>query len=130
MHDFTPCELEVMQVLWRRGALKPAEIVAQLDRPLTNAALRSTLRILTEKGHLARKRKGKAYYYRPKKSTPVAMKSMARRLADLFCGGTSFQLIAHLIKTESLSADDLRQLKAIAEQRAANAKSTGGKGDS
>jgi len=118
MDSFTPCEWQVMQVLWRHGALKPAEILEHLDRPLTNAALRSTLRVLMHKGHITRKLKGKAYYYRSKKPAPVALKSMVRRLADLFCGGTSFQLIAHLIQTEKLSEEDLHQLQALAERRA------------
>lgn len=117
MDNFTPCEWEVMQVLWRHDSLKPAEILARLDRPLTNAALRSTLRVLTEKGHVTRSKRGKAYYYRPRKPASAALRSMVRHLTNLFCGGTSYQLIAQLIKTEKLSDDDLRQLQEIAAQR-------------
>ncbi len=126
MDGFTPCEWEVMQVLWRHGPAKPADILQRLDRPLTNAALRSTLRVLMNKGHITRKMKGKAYYYRPKKPAPAALKSMTQRLAELFCGGTPYQLIAHLIKTEKLSDEDLRQLQELAGQRASQPKESQG----
>ena len=43
MKPFTSGELEVMQVLWQHGSLKPAEIQARFPRPIQNAALRSVL---------------------------------------------------------------------------------------
>lgn len=120
MDNFTPCELEVMEVLWRNDPLKPAEILEQLERGLTDAALRSTLRVLVEKGHVTRRKQGKAYYYRSRKSAPLALKKMTKKLADLFCEGSSYGLIAQLLKSEELSAEDLRQLQQIAEQQASD----------
>jgi len=122
MITFTPGELEVIQVLWKHGSLKPAEILEHLDRPLSNAALRSVLRVLMEKGHVTRRRKGKAYYYRAKSTAPTAFKKMTRRLADLFCDGSSLELIAALIKSEKLSEDDVRQLQELAAERTSAAK--------
>ncbi len=120
MEKFTPAEMEVMQVLWRESPLKPAEILERLERPISNPALRSILRVLLEKGHVTRLQKGKAYFYRPRKSSPAAFKSMVRKLTDVFCEGTSYQLIARLIKTEKLSAEDLRRLKELADERVAD----------
>jgi len=124
MKTLTPGELEIMQVLWQHGSLKPAEILEQLDRPLTNPALRSVLRVLTEKGHVTRQKKGKAYFYRAKSAAPTAFKKMADRLADIFCGGSAFELIAQLIKTENLSDDDIRQLQELAQEKAGELPST------
>jgi len=124
MKTLTPGELEIMQVLWRHGSLKPAEILAQLDRPLTNPALRSVLRVLMEKGHVTRQKKGKAYFYRAKSAAPTAFKKMADRLADIFCGGSAFELIAQLIKTENLSDEDIRQLQELAQEKAGELPST------
>lgn len=124
MNHFTPGELEIMEILWQHGSLKPAEILAHLDRPLTNPALRSVLRVLLEKGHVTRQKQGKAYYYRARSAAPTAFKSMANRLAEIFCGGSSFELIAQLIKTEKLSADDIRRLQQLAGERTAETPST------
>jgi BlaI family penicillinase repressor len=111
MPQFTPGELEVMEILWQESPLKPADIEARLDRAIGNAALRSVLRVLLEKGHLKRARKGKAYYYRPAKPARASFRQMARKLADLFCNGSTFDLVAQLIKTEKLSPEDIRKLQ-------------------
>jgi len=118
MARFTPGELEVMQVLWRESPLKPAEIESRLPRPIGNAALRSVLRVLMEKGHLKRSRKGKAYYYRPARPARASFRQMARRLADVFFGGSSFDLIAGLIESEKLTQDDIRRLQDIVRSQA------------
>lgn len=117
MKNFTPGELEIMQILWQHGALKPAEILERLGRPLTNPALRSALRVLMEKGHVTRQKKGKAFYYRARSAAPTAFRKMANRLADMFCGGSAFELIAQLIRIEKLSDDDIRQLQELAKEK-------------
>ena len=120
MKTLTPGEMEVMEVLWQHGSLKPAEILEHLDRSITNAALRSVLRVLVEKGHVTRQKRGKAFYYRTKRAAPTALKKMAHHLADIFCGGSSFELIAQLIKAERLSAEDVRQLQELAGKKVAD----------
>lgn len=114
MSRFTPGELEVMEVLWQESPLKPAEIEARLPRPIGNAALRSVLRVLLEKGHVKREKRGKAYFYRPTRPARASFRQMARRLADVFCNGSTFDLVAQLIKTEKLSPDEIRKLQDIA----------------
>ncbi len=117
LNSFTPAELEVMQVLWKHGELKPAEILEHLERPTTNAALRSVLRILTEKGHLTRQMQGKAYFYKPKRSRNKALKNLTRSLSDIFCGGSPAALIAHMIKTEKLTDEEIHELESLAKSR-------------
>ncbi len=124
MKTFTPGELEIMQILWQQGSLKPAEILEHLERPLTNPALRSVLRVLLEKRHITRQKQGKAYFYRAKSAAPTAFKKMADRLADVFCGGSSFELIAQLIKTERLSEENIRELQELAREKAGDSTST------
>jgi len=119
MKSLTPGELEVMQVLWQHGSLKPAEILKHLDRPLTNPALRSVLRVLMDKDHVTRKKQGKAFYYSAKNSAPTAFKKMTQRLAEIFCSGSSIELIAQLIKNENLSEEEVRQLQELAQEKVA-----------
>ena len=97
MAMLTAGELEVMQVLWGHGELKPAEIQKSFGRPVKNATLRSALRVLLEKGHVTRRKVGMAYYYRSKTPDRNAFRRMSRRLAQVFCGGSSAALVARLI---------------------------------
>ncbi len=64
MSSFTPGEVAVMQILLRHGEQKPAEFQAKFTQPIKNPALRSYLRILVDKGHVSRRKVGKAFYYR------------------------------------------------------------------
>ena len=113
---FTAGELEVMQVLWEHGALKPAEIEERFPRPIRNAALRSLLLILLGKGHVKRRLVGKAYVYEARTPSEGTLRKMTRRLAEIFCGGSTAALIAHMIETEKLSDDDIRELEAVSRR--------------
>jgi BlaI family penicillinase repressor len=115
MSRFTPGEFEVMRILWEHGELKPAEIQKHCPRPIKNAALRSYLTILVEKGHLARRAKGKAFYYRPKTKRESVFRSMLRDLIDTFCGGSSEALLCHLVAKEKLSQEELVELQRVAQ---------------
>ncbi len=113
MSRFTSGELEIMQVLWDHGPLKPAQIQHHFPREIGNAALRSALLVLLDKGHVRRERRGKAYFYSALTPREGTLRSMARRMADTFTGGSTPGLIARLIEQERLSPDDVRQLKRI-----------------
>ena len=111
--SLTGTELEVMRILWQYGELKPAEIQSRYARPIKNAALRFQLRVLLEKGHVVRRKVGKAYYYKAATRRGGTLKSMVRHLADIYCGGSTVGLIAELIRTEKLTSDDIEELNQI-----------------
>lgn len=124
MAGFTDGELEVMRVLWKYGEMKPGDIQAKFPREIKNPALRSYLTILLEKGHVTRRRQGKAYHYRAKTSRHSVFRSMCRQLANVFCDGSTEALLLHLIKSEKLSDDELLNLKRLADEK----RQTGDKG--
>jgi predicted transcriptional regulator len=117
MVRFTPAELEVMEILWQHGSLNPPQIEELFPRPIKNAALRSILRVLVEKGHLIREKRGRAYFYRPKASTKFTLKRITDRLAEVFCGGSPVDLAAQLLQSEKLSEEDVRFLRAILKEK-------------
>jgi BlaI family penicillinase repressor len=116
MARLTEGELEVMQVLWEHGSLKPTEIQEQFARPISNMALRSVLRVLLEKGHVTRKKDGRAYFYQAKTARDQAMKKTLRRMADVFAGGSPLALIAEIVKSEKLSEEHIQELKKIVSE--------------
>jgi BlaI family transcriptional regulator, penicillinase repressor len=116
MAKFTAGELKVMQLLWEHGEMKPAEIQDLYPEPIKNAAMRSYLTILVEKGHITRRQVGKAYFYKAKTLQHRVFHSMLKELVDTFCGGSKKQLLLSLVKSEKLSEEQLQELKEIAEQ--------------
>ena len=115
MAKFTKGELEIMRILWKRGELKPADIQSQFPRKITNSSLRSYLAILLEKGHLVRRRVGKAYFYRAKTRRESTFRGMIRDLTRICFDGSLEAMLCHLIRTQKLSEEDLLELKRISE---------------
>lgn len=114
MSQFTPGELRVMQCLWKHGEQKPMEIQERFGEPIKNAALRSYLSILLEKGHVTRRQVGKAYYYKAITPERSARNTMLKQLVEVFFGGSKERLIASLVRTEKLTPSQLQELAEIA----------------
>lgn len=115
MPRFTPGELAVMQILWEHGELKPGEVQERFPEPIKNPALRSYLRILMEKGHVSRRKVGKAYVYKAVTRRKTAFRFTIREIADSYCEGSARNLILNLIRTEKLSEAELLELKRLAD---------------
>ncbi len=115
MEELNRNELEALRVLWDHGEAKPADIEAAFSWPIDNGTLRSVLRVLVDKKLVARRKLGKAYWYKAKRSRQGVMSSMAQQMAQVFTGGSAADLIAQLIKTEKLKPEELAELRRIAQ---------------
>ena len=124
MTPLTPGELKVMRLLWEHGEMKPADLQGRFPEPIKNPALRFYLKTLLEKGHVTRRKVGKAYFYKPATRPRSAFRSMLGEFVDAHCGGSIQTLVLNIIKSEKFSEDDLLKLKRLAE-RLPDAKSPG-----
>jgi predicted transcriptional regulator len=116
MSDLNRNELEALRVLWDADELKPAEIEARFGWTIDNGTLRSILRGLVDKGHVSRKKSGKVFLYKARRSRAGVLSKMAKALADAFSGGSTAGLIAQLIEAERLSPSELEELKRVAKK--------------
>src|SRR5262249_17939714 len=119
MSRFTPGELRVMQLLWAHGELKPADLQRLHPEPIKNPALRSYLKILVDKGHVSRRKVGKAYLYRARTPQQRAFSTMLADLVEVFCAGSVEELLLALVRKEKLSEEDLLELKRLADDSSA-----------
>jgi len=118
MASLSANDLEILRVLWDEGPLKPADIQQRLSHPVKDSALRWQLATLMKKGHVARGKKGKAYYYRAKTPRQHVFRNLLHRLADVFSGGSAVALLGQLIESqEQWSQEDLRELRRIVAQK-------------
>ena len=107
-------ELEVLRILWERGELKPAEIQSHFSWPMENATLRSVLVNLVEKKHVARRLQGKAFFYAARIPKASLLQNLTQRLAQIFAGGSSKELVAQLVETADIQPADLLLLRQTA----------------
>ena len=116
MPPFTPGERQVMRVLWQHGELPPGEIQKYYPEPIKNSALRSYLTILVGKGHVTRRKVGKAYHYQAVTRRRSAFRETLRELLDTYCGGSTRALLMNLIRSEKLDEEELLRIKRLADE--------------
>lgn len=113
-------ERQILEALYRRGSASVNDVIAELPDPPGYSAVRTFLRILEEKGHVAHTQDGAKYIYHPTKPrTPVAREALYK-LMETFFGGHPEQLVNTLLTDEQrrLTDEDLDRLSAmIAEAR-------------
>lgn len=117
MARFTPGELAVMRLLWEHGEMKPSQMQKLYPEPIKDPALRSYLTILVGKGHVARRKAGKAFLYKAVTPQRTAFRSTLRELIDGYCNGSAQALLMNLIRLEKVSDTELAELKRLADQR-------------
>lgn len=118
-------ELDVMAVLWELGSGTVTEVRDKLPVDLAYTTVLTILRNLEEKEFVTHKSEGRAYRYFPKVARNAAQRTVVARLVDKLFQGSPEQLIAHLVEGESLTADELKRLRAqlaVQAERAPKAK--------
>jgi len=73
-----PLELQLMKILWSRGARNVREVVTHLDRTLAYTTVMTTLDRLYKKGFLDRRMHDRAFIYSPR----FSMEEWERRRAE------------------------------------------------
>ena len=123
--EFTPLELEVMNVLWAVG---PATVsVVQQALPseprLAYTTVQTMLNILHRKGKVKRVLKGRAFEYAPAVSRQRAARTAVRHLVDRLFGGSAESLVMSLIEQRRLTPARLAELnRLVAGVKAAGSK--------
>lgn len=111
-HSLTKCELEVMQVVWARGAVTVQDVVDALERSLAYTTVMTTLKILSEKKVLRRRKQGRAHVYEAEVTRDAVCFSMTRDLTVRLFRGSAKSMVLNLLGNERLSASDIGELKA------------------
>jgi predicted transcriptional regulator len=114
----TSGELEVLKVLWDRGASTVRDVMEVLnaERPRAYTSVMSLMNVMAEKGLLVREPQGRAFVYRPKDQRKRTRGRMVGDLVGRVFDGSARELVAHLLDETRPSARELEEIrKAIAE---------------
>ncbi len=95
--DFSRRERQIMEIIWGRGEATAAEVLEALPDPPTYSAVRSTLRILEEKGHLTHRRDGQRFVFEPTLPAGAARRTALRQLVGNLFGGSTEEALAGLL---------------------------------
>ena len=111
-------ERQVLDLVYRRGRATANEVLGDLDDPPSYSAVRATLRVLEDKGHLRHKQEGPRYIYLPTVSASKARKSALRHLLSTFFDGSTQSAVAALLdlKASQMSPDELDGLAELIDR--------------
>src|SRR5512132_3819204 len=118
-------ELDIMGVLWDLGSGTVSEVRERLPADLAYTTVLTILRNLEAKELVKHTAEGKAHRYFPRVAQRVARRSALTRIVDKLFHGSPEQLIAQLVEDESLTAEDMKRLRALLST--ASRKDAGGK---
>jgi predicted transcriptional regulator len=113
----TKLELQIMQVIWKRGASNVNAVQEGLEQPLAYTTVQTMLNILQRKGKLKRKLRGRAYEYSATVTETKALNHAVRDLVDRMFGGSSEELVMSLIKSKQIDAEQIARLTRKLEEK-------------
>ena len=111
-------ERQIMEILYRRGAVIPADVRNALPDPLSDSTVRTMLRHLEKKKLVGRKlRQGRFVYY-PLRPAEQIRGSAVQHVLDTFFGGSASELVTALLQTSRhrLTDDELTRLQRVVEE--------------
>jgi predicted transcriptional regulator len=109
--DLSRRERQIMDVLFALGQATVSDVLERIPDPPSYSAVRATMRVLEEKGHVEHLQDGPRYLYRPVVAQESARSAALRHLVRTFFGGSSELAAAALLGVNRrLTEADLRRL--------------------
>ena len=114
-------QFRIMQVLWDRGRAQAREITDALNEdgsePVAHSTVQTLLRQLEAKGAVGHEADGRSFVFSARLKEDKVKKTAARDLLERVFGGNVAGLVAHLLKDERVSRDELDELRRLIDQR-------------
>ncbi len=112
----TKLELQIMQVIWKRGASTVSAVQQGLAQDLAYTTVQTMLNILLRKGKLKRELQGRAFTYSATVTEAKASTHAVRDLVDRMFGGSSEELVMSLIKSRQIDPRKIAELSKRLEE--------------
>ena len=114
----TPQELEIMKLVWQRGAATVRDVYEALleRRKIAYTSVMTMMKILETKGYLKKRRQDRAFLYRPAHPKNQVIGGMIREFIDRVFNGSAEPLLVHLVKSRHLREKDLQKIVRMVEE--------------
>jgi predicted transcriptional regulator len=110
-------EREMMNIIFRNGKATANEVMEEMNEAPSYSAVRATLRVLEQKGHLRHQHDGARYVYTPTVPREKARASALDQLLNTFFDGSAASVVATLLeRKEKLTSEELDRLSRLIEE--------------
>lgn len=114
LQELSKRERQIMDVLYQMGESTVGEVLDRITDPPSYSAVRATLRVLEEKGHVTHKQDGPRYVYLPTVPQDKAKTAALSHVLGTFFNGSVEAAVMALVQMgeTKLSQNDLERLAA------------------
>ena len=114
----TPAELEILDVLWARGASTVRDVHARLEesKPTGYTTVLKLLQIMTDKGLVDRDETQRAHVYQPRVSREATQTRLVAELADRAFGGSAMALAMRAIGSRKATRAELAEIRRLLDE--------------
>ncbi len=111
----TERELEILQVLWKRGPSTIRDIFEVLDRKSKTAynSVLTILLIMLEKGYVTRDESGKSHVYTATYSKSHMEETLVKTFMDGVFGGSAMQLVTRALSVKGTSKEERTKIREL-----------------
>lgn len=120
--QITDAEWEVMLSVWEAEDQTAGEIIARTEtlRDRSHRTIRTLLARLVEKGAVDVHVEGSRHLYRAAVTRNECVRSAAHSFSERFFAGNLQSLLMHFVENETLSSEELAELKQTLDEQLAN----------
>jgi predicted transcriptional regulator len=111
----TDAELQILQVLWKRGPSTVREVHDEMGSTTAYTTALKTMQIMTEKGLVARDESQRSHVYRPLVQAGPTQRRLVSELVDKAFAGSAVQLAIRALSTARPSRDELAEVRKLLE---------------
>ncbi|MEN3335722.1 MAG: hypothetical protein V7641_5087 [Blastocatellia bacterium] len=114
----TDAELEILRVLWQRGASTVREVQEALHeaKPTGYTTVLKMLQIMTDKGLVRRDERQRAHVYEAQLAQAQTQQQMVGDLLDRVFNGSASSLVMQALATKKTSASELSEIHKILDE--------------
>lgn len=114
----TPAELEILGVLWNRGASTVRDVHDTLNaqRPTGYTTVLKMLQIMTDKGLVSRDESTRAHVYSARLPADHTQRQLVHDLLDRAFGGKAMKLVMHALSAKKASAREIADIRRLLDE--------------
>src|SRR5881396_970423 len=111
-NTLTPQELEIMKLVWQRGAATVRDVYEVLleRRKVAYTTVMTMMKILEQKKYLKKKLADRAFIYHPAQPKGKVIGDMVREFVNRVFNGSAEPLLVHLVEEHDLSAEEVAEI--------------------
>jgi predicted transcriptional regulator len=114
----TDCELEILNVLWKKGPSTVREVHEILNRakPTGYTTVLKIMQIMADKGLVRRDERQRAHIYEARQPAEQTQRQLVRDLLDRVFNGSASRLVMQALTSRRATGEEIAQIRQMLDE--------------